>query len=780
MAHITLAGVLLDPTGEFSVGDKVRFTHQSTTGNTMKSAVSVLKVPPNGAYSIDLEYGLVLVEYNDYRLGQYRNLGIATVNATNTATSIPELLNAVVPVSSAELIQFQTIQSNCVAAQNAAAASAAAALVSQNAAAASAATLDLINDLSQAYIFDTVAAYQVSTTVFPVGKTIHLDDRQADFTVISGTGTGNDANVIASTPASQSISLIKRLPLNPVSYGVNPASADNSSIWQLILDDADVTHVHFSNIGVYTFLSATNSTRNINITFAVGAEIDCTNAGYTGGYWTEFLGALPQIESLGVNASKGERQVTFASPPSLVAKDVFIIWNPTDFSFSGFRSNYYAGEFCKVVKVVGSVVTVAANLYESYAFGDVNIYRLDGITVGLGNVKINGDASDSLISIKYGKDCYLKGLRSDHKNNSAISLTTCYNTLIENPTIHNEGDGGDDYGIAWTNSQTGRVIGGDIYSRRHAITTGGGAGAGSVPCRDLKFIGSTLSNDIDSQVFTADFHGNTEDCQYIDCTIYGGATWQGRDNGYVNCDITNFDEGVVIIGAEILGGKHYAENCRFKTSVDPSASSRGIIDVGGNNPAITLNTVTNTTISLTNCTLDGVNLSAITSIVDVEIDGSAIAVNIEIDDIGLNCSDYGQVLLTKVNSGTPSSEYIIVDNVKNKNTITGKLLCNHNANSYLSFPHRLQAQSGREELTTSASSPSVVGAAVVYNWVYPKEPTVFFSRSDRGYFGNRIGVAYGDLNSASGMTPYMSTDDGTNFAAALSFDLSWRAEINEV
>jgi hypothetical protein len=130
MAHITLSGVLLDPTGEFSVGDKVKFTHQSTTGSTMKSAVSVLKVPPNGAYSVNLEYGLVLVEYNDYRLGQYRNLGIATVNATNTATSIPELLNALVPASSAELIEFQAILTDCVTAQNAAAASAVAAATS--------------------------------------------------------------------------------------------------------------------------------------------------------------------------------------------------------------------------------------------------------------------------------------------------------------------------------------------------------------------------------------------------------------------------------------------------------------------------------------------------------------------------------------------------------------------------------------------------------------------------------------------------------------------------
>jgi hypothetical protein len=275
MAHITLAGVLLDPTGEFSVGDRVRFTHQSTTGNTMRSAVSELIVPPNGAYSINLEYGLVLVEYNDYRLGQYRNLGVATVNATNTATSIPELLNALVPVSDAELIQFQAIQSNCVAAQNAAAASAAAALVSQNAAAASAATLDLINDPSQAYIFDTVALYQASTIVFPAGKTIHLNDRGADFTVIAGTGTANTFNVIASTSLNQSISIIKTSTMHANMFGAfqGDASTICTPAMQAYAAYCDANGVKF------TVLSGANESDDYN----VNAKIEfTTNVGVRG------------------------------------------------------------------------------------------------------------------------------------------------------------------------------------------------------------------------------------------------------------------------------------------------------------------------------------------------------------------------------------------------------------------------------------------------------------------------------------------------------------------
>ena len=201
MAFITLSGTLLDPNGDLAVGDQIRFTHKSTTGETVQSAVSIITVNPAGTYSLPLQYGLVLVEYKDVRTQQFKNLGVATVNQDNPATSIPELLNALVPVSSAELIEFQGILADCVTAQVAAEAA-------QAAAEAAAATIDLINDLSQAYIFDTVALFKASLIAFPDGKTIHLNDRDADFAKITGTGAANTFNIIASTSVNQSIDLI--------------------------------------------------------------------------------------------------------------------------------------------------------------------------------------------------------------------------------------------------------------------------------------------------------------------------------------------------------------------------------------------------------------------------------------------------------------------------------------------------------------------------------------------------------------------------------------------
>ena len=193
MASINLSGVLLDPTGEFAVGDNIRFTHKSTTGETVEDAISVLTIGVTGAYNINLEFGLVLVEYKDVRRSHYKNLGVATVNGTNPATSIPELLNALVPVSSAELIEFQAILADCVTAQTAA---------------------ELARDEAELAAlvgvipFDTVADYKNHPTILSVGRIVYLKDRGTEFEVIAGTGTANNIDIIASTSVSQSIDLI--------------------------------------------------------------------------------------------------------------------------------------------------------------------------------------------------------------------------------------------------------------------------------------------------------------------------------------------------------------------------------------------------------------------------------------------------------------------------------------------------------------------------------------------------------------------------------------------
>lgn len=125
MASILLTGTLLDPNSDYATGDQVRFTHQTTTGETIRGAVSYFTVRPDGQYSIELQYGLILIEYKDVREPHFRPRGVVTVNQDSTATDLPSLLNAVVPPTDEQLLQFQAILADCIEAKDIAVAAAA-------------------------------------------------------------------------------------------------------------------------------------------------------------------------------------------------------------------------------------------------------------------------------------------------------------------------------------------------------------------------------------------------------------------------------------------------------------------------------------------------------------------------------------------------------------------------------------------------------------------------------------------------------------------------------
>ena len=94
----------------------------------------------------------------------------------------------------------------------------------------------LINDLSQAYKFATVAAYKAFTTAFPVGKVIHLLDRGAEFLIIAGTGTANERNIVASSQVSQSINIVDNGIIVLSQYGVLANTATETPFINTLLD----------------------------------------------------------------------------------------------------------------------------------------------------------------------------------------------------------------------------------------------------------------------------------------------------------------------------------------------------------------------------------------------------------------------------------------------------------------------------------------------------------------------------------------------------------------
>jgi hypothetical protein len=364
------------------------------------------------------------------------------------------------------------------------------------------------------------------------------------------------------------------------------------------------------------------------------------------------------------------------------------------------------------------------------------------------------------------------------ESNAVVLLDRCYKASAINLNLFNKGDGGDDYGLSVSNSQDVEVIGGNYYARRHAITTGGADVVGAVPCRNVRFTSLTTKNDINSGVFSADFHGNTEDSVYENCRIYGGATWQGKNNRYVNCVISDISTFQCIYSAEIKGGYFTLEKCTLFVSNDPSATNRGIIDIGGNNSAVTSDTTETTTFIVKNCRVFVPNAGANTSFVVFKNNGSTLPINFEIDGItALSTSTFGNVLFTKNNSGTADSQFIIVDGVAG--FPSGVNLHNADGDAYANFPHRLQKQTGRVSLTATIETNTTIGSAITFKYAYPRAPSAQATTVGT-VAGNRLCMASIESLTFAAITPRIDSPDATNWSATATRTVCWTASIDEV
>lgn len=341
---------------------------------------------------------------------------------------------------------------------------------------------------------------------------------------------------------------------------------------------------------------------------AYGATIDgsgATFANLTNGYHlTTTGGTWTQIPDLSANVVRGDRTLTFASAPSLVPGDIICIYNPTDYSWSGYRSYYRAGEYLRVAKVVGSTVTIQGTLCDSYDYTAVDIYRLDNPSQchirGL-TLKGLAGASGAVTGINFLNvvDGALEDVKVVNCSYAQASINQCFNVQVIGCSMQEDfsNNFGGDYGLVVANSHGVTVSGGYYCAIRHGITTGGSSGVGCVPCRFIHVSGSTVSTTGDIQAL--DFHGNTEWAWVNGCVIDGGFAGGGDyvhlTNNQVKGEYGNGD--VAILLAE-LHGCNWMIHGNTIWSREKQTLRGAFIDIGGNSDAISANTFKGGTISI--------------------------------------------------------------------------------------------------------------------------------------------------------------------------------------
>jgi len=295
------------------------------------------------------------------------------------------------------------------------------------------------------------------------------------------------------------------------------------------------------------------------------------------------LSAIPDLAS---DVTKGDVSLTFTSDPGLSVGDIICIYNPTDYSYSGFRSYYRAGEYAIVESVSGTTVTLRHPVYASYTATSVDIYKLSAISVKVRDLTIIGIAKtatycDNLV-LRYTRDSVVENVKNEYFTYNGIDVTQSVNVTINNCESHGilSNPAGDIYPLSINNSQHITVNNGFYTSSYwHAISTGGGSQVGCVPCRDIKIQGCTLRSYNES----VGYHGNTEYFWLTNNKIFGAVGIAGNYGIIQGNSIYQVrNQQITFQASELSGMTHSILDNEAITESDFITDRGVVLDIGGN------------------------------------------------------------------------------------------------------------------------------------------------------------------------------------------------------
>ncbi|WP_192938562.1 hypothetical protein [Pseudomonas putida] len=194
----------------------------------------------------------------------------------------------------------------------------------------------------------------------------------------------------------------------------------------------------------------------------------------------------------------------------------------------------------------------------------------------------------------------------------------------------------DNYGLRLSNAQHCLVSGGTFHARRHGITMGGNDLPGSVPTRFCVVDGAETSS---WDVQGSDMHGNVEHCQYVNCIHRNGVTISGNHNSVRGGTVfapalAATGNGVAISINEMRGTSFLFEGFKIIADGDPSTTSRGVIDCGGNSVSMSADTI------LGGCmTFRDIDMSAPNARIPIKIVNRGSTATGKCVDIKINCPD---------------------------------------------------------------------------------------------------------------------------------------------
>lgn len=430
--------------------------------------------------------------------------------------------------------------------------------------------------------------------------------------------------------------------------------------------------VHFP-AGTYKVSATLNVPVNVSI---IGdgpnaSIIDGSAATTIGTHILVAAGTWTALPALTTNPVAGDSSLVFASAPSVTRGDIICIFNPTTYSWSGFRSYYHAGEMQRVASVAGSTVTTQGSLYANYVAANVNQYKLTNpSTASISGIKLLGGSALGIRT--FGTvDFLFDNVVVTGCSQSCILITNAWNCTVRECACEEDMQSvtGTDYGLCIASSMAVHVSGGTYSATRHAITTGGAGGIGGVPNRMIRYADLFASSSVNS-TGTLDFHGNCEHCLITGCNIDGGVLFGGD---YITVDGNSFVgkgfSDALIVGSECKGTNLAITDNLMQSYFVGNAVRGAFVDIGGGSAVISADTRNGGTIAICNNTMSWMSSSTSGNHNWCKIQNRGYTgtdISVLIDGNAINAAALNGNGAIVVNPSLPSySEIVVANNVAN-------------------------------------------------------------------------------------------------------------------
>lgn len=606
-------------------------------------------------------------------------------------------------------------------------------------------------------------------------------------------GRNAQAAAMAASLPDGSIVLLAGLPYEVDSSATGSASATNDLGVNGLVPFGVEQPGHYGGIAAMAASSRTESYIPPG-TYVLGTGLDLSNkrsvslAGdvvldFTGitdaanvpgrGYLNLDGGDLVALPNLASDTTVGATSITLASAPSGLAEgDWICIYDPTNFSFSGFKSSYRDGQWCKVAGISGSTITLYTTILRAYAAATVEVYKHPGTTFkidGPGNIVIkeslvndvNLNAKAGFCAARY-VDVDFSKVRSTQSDYGSMLLRQCLEVHGAGYKTQqfSERTAGLNYGVVAVGCQHVDIQG-DFYGYNHSFTVGGGDGPGFVPTRYVKVSG-TFNAHPTTTIGAANFHGH---CEYIHYDgFFDGAVTGGGDYIKVSGVIRGRGNQSCFYMNEMRGANVDLSGVRIETQGNPHLNTGGVIDIGAN----AINQLNADTVNGGTIDMRGVTIYAPNSQRGMVIRNRGCVQGVALDVTGMKCTlASGGIHYIDAISGSNFTALYMRD------ASLGTTALNYLRNIDKFYGWEII---GEIELTTLTSQPNR-SASVSYQAPWNLVPNIITALNGDRIVGGKPVVHGAESRTNTSAFIFLNSADNANFTSSEACKIAYRITV---